>query len=193
MAASPVPPTVAAPRAEDRPRTVLDLEEDRGAGVAVRTGFVLVAAGMVGLALLLDLPVDSAWGTWAVALVTVLACLAYMALHELTHAGLLWTLTGTRPTVGVRLPYLVTGSQALLSRRTALTVALGPLVLWGLVLLGLLAVVPADLFLTVYVLVGLNLAGSAGDLLQAWRVGRLPSSALVRDDGRRTTVHLPAD
>ena len=116
-----------------------------------------------------------------------------MALHELTHAGLLWALTGTRPTVGVRLPYLVTGSQALLSRRTALTVALGPLVLWGLVLLGLLAVVPADLFLTVYVLVGLNLAGSAGDLLQAWRIARLPSSALVRDDGRRTTVHLAAD
>ncbi|WP_143780586.1 DUF3267 domain-containing protein [Ornithinimicrobium sp. CNJ-824] len=151
------------------------------------------AAGMVGLALLLDLPVDSAWGPWTVALVTVLACLAYMALHELTHAGLLWALTGTRPTVGVRLPYLVTGSQALLSRRTATTVALGPLVLWGLVLLGLLAVVPDQVFLTGYVLAGLNLAGSAGDLLQAWRVGRLPSSALVRDDGRRTTVHLPTD
>ncbi|MFC5043376.1 DUF3267 domain-containing protein [Ornithinimicrobium kibberense] len=116
-----------------------------------------------------------------------------MALHELTHAGLLWALTGTRPTVGVRLPYLVTGSQALLPRRTATTVALGPLVLWGLVLLGLLAVVPDEMFLTVYVLAGLNLAGSAGDLLQAWRVGRLPSAALVRDDGRRTTVHLPAD
>ena len=193
MAASPVQPTVAPPPAQERPRTVLDLEEDRGAGVVVQTGFLLVAAGMVGLALLLDLPVDSAWGPRTVALVTVLACLAYMALHELTHAGLLWALTGTRPTVGVRLPYLVTGSQALLSRRTATTVALGPLVLWGLVLLGLLAVVPDQVFLTVYVLAGLNLAGSAGDLLQAWRVGRLPSSALVRDDGRRTTVHLPTD
>ena len=62
MAASPVQPTVAPPPAQERPRTVLDLEEDRGAGVVVQTGFLLVAAGMVGLALLLDLPVDSAWG-----------------------------------------------------------------------------------------------------------------------------------
>lgn len=192
MAVRPVPPTVTEPSPDHRDPAVLDLEEDRGAGLRVQAGFALVVATMVGLALLLDLPLDSTWAGGTVALVTVLACVVYMALHELTHAALLWVLTRTRPTVGVRLPYLVTGSEALLTRRVAVTVGLGPLVLWGVLLLGLLAVVPADLFLTVYVLVGLNLAGSAGDVLQAWRIGRLPGSVLVRDDGRRTTVHPTA-
>lgn len=190
MAPRPVPPTVTAAPTDHRVAAV-DLEEDRGAGLLVQVGFLLVAVTMVGLALLLDLPLDSAWGGWTVALVTVLACVGYMAVHELTHGVLLWGLTGTRPTVAVRLPYLVTGSEALLTRRVAVAVALGPVVLWGLPLLGLLGVVRAELFVTVYVLVGLNLAGSVGDLLQAWRIGRLPADALVRDDGRRTTVHLP--
>lgn len=127
-----------------------------------------------------------------VAGVTVAACLLFMVLHELTHGLVLWVLTRVPPTYAVRLPYLVTGSQALLRRREAVAVALAPLLLWGAVLLVLLSVVPADLFLTVYVLLALNVAAAAGDVLQAWVFGRLPQGALVRDDGRQTTVYLPA-
>jgi len=68
------------------------------------------------------------------------------------------------------------------------SVALGPLLLWGVVLLGPLAVVPADARLTVYILCALNVAGSAGDLYQAWLAARLPGNAVLRDDGNETTV-----
>lgn len=171
--------------------STLDLKEDRQAARTVQAGFGAGIALMVGAAFVLDLPTDSSWSVAVVALVTLVACLAYMVLHELTHGAVLWALTGVRPSYAVRLPYLSTGSPAFLSRRVLVVVALAPLVLWGAVLLALLPVVPQDLFLTVYVVLGLNLAGSAGDVLEAWVVSRLPGAALVRDDGSTTTVYLP--
>lgn len=70
--------------------------------------------------------------------------------------------------------------------------ALAPAVVWGAVLLVLLVVVSAPWALTVFVVTVLNFAGSSGDYVQAFAVSGLPSGALVRDDGRTTTVFLPA-
>lgn len=192
MGTSLVTPGVTVPPADYAVDSILDLKEDRRAAVTIQVGFAAVVGVMVALAVLLDLPLDSSWSGWVVAGVTVAACLLFMVLHELTHGLVLWVLTRVPPTYAVRLPYLVTGSQALLRRREAVAVALAPLLLWGAVLLVLLSVVPADLFLTVYVLLALNVAAASGDVLQAWVFGRLPQGALVRDDGRQTTVYLPA-
>ena len=82
-------------------------------------------------------------------------------------------------------------NEAFVGRESFLVVALGPLVLWGVVLLGLFAVVPADAYLTGYILSALNAAGSAGDLYQAWLVARLPPHAKLRDNGTETTVMVP--
>ncbi|WNB86953.1 DUF3267 domain-containing protein [Cellulomonas sp. ATA003] len=146
---------------------------------------------MVVAALVLDLPVVSSWSTGTGVAITVAACVATMVVHELTHAVLLRWLTGDRPTVAVRLPYLTTGSEAFLTRGQAVVVALAPLVVLTPVLLGLLRALPPDFFLTVYVVLALNVAGSAGDALQAQAFVTLPRAALVRDDGERTSVYLP--
>ena len=91
----------------------------------------------------------------------------------------------------MRLPYLTTGNNAFVSRRAFLLSALGPLVLWGAVFLAAFALMPTDAFFTLHILSALNVAGSAGDLYQTARVLRLPAAALIRDDGRTTTVLVP--
>lgn len=182
--------SVTTPPDDYRIASTLDLKEDRRAAGTIRAGFAGAIAVMVGLAVVLDLPLNSPWNGSLVAVVTVASCVVYMVVHELTHGLLLWLLTGVRPSYAVRLPYLATGSQALLTKPVAIVVALAPLVLWGMLLLGLLPTLPAELFLTGYVVLALNLAASSGDVLQAWVISRLPQSALIRDDGRETAVYL---
>ena len=169
-----------------------DLKEDGRAAAVIQGGFLGAVAAMVAAPFVFDLPLGSGWSGRVVAGVTVGACLVYMVLHEFTHGSLLWLLTGVRPRYAVRLPYLVTGSQALLTRGQAITVALAPFALWSVVLLGLLVALPSDAFLTVYVVLALNLGGSAGDAVQAVAIARVPHEALIRDDGTETAVFLPA-
>ncbi len=176
-----------------RLHSTLDLTRDKRAAITIQAGFGLTVVAMIVVALVLDLPFESTLGTALTITITVAACLAYMVVHELTHAVLLWWLTQERPTVAVRLPYLITGSQALLTRGKAVVVALAPLVLYTVVLLDLLRTLPSQFFLTVYVVLVLNVAGSSGDVLQAYAFLRLPQAALIRDDGNVTSVFLPAD
>ena len=174
-----------------RLHSTLDLKENPRAAVTIQVGFAAAVAALIAVALLLDLPLDGSWHPAVVAALTVAACLVYMVAHEAIHGVFLWWLTKVRPTFAVRLPYLVTGSPALISRRHAIVVALAPVVLWGLVLLSLVRDLPSELFLTVYVVLVINVASSAGDALQAYAFARLPADALVRDDGRVTQVFLP--
>ncbi|WP_407342131.1 DUF3267 domain-containing protein [Pengzhenrongella phosphoraccumulans] len=104
-------------------------------------------------------------GAFSIA-VTLVACVLYMWAHEATHGLLLTALSGQRSHYALRLPYLTTGNDAFVGRGAFFVVALGPLVLWGVVLLGLFMMVPADAHLTVYILGVLNLAGSGGDLFR---------------------------
>jgi len=174
-----------------RLHSTLDLKRDKRAATTIQAGFGLTVAAMIVVALVLDLPFESDLSTALTITITVAACVAYMVVHELTHAALLWWLTKERPTVAVRLPYLITGSQALLTRGRAVVVAVAPLVLYTVLLLGLLWTLPSQFFLTVYIVLVLNVAGSAGDALQAHAFLRLPHAALIRDDGKVTSVFLP--
>ena len=167
----------------------LDLKRGRAA-VATQAVFLLVAAVVVGMALVADLSFTTSWGALVTWSVTLLACGAYMVLHELTHGAALRLLSESGPSFSVRFPYLATGSDAYLSRATFVGVALAPAVVWGLVLLAAILLAPADWFLTLYVLTVLNLAGSAGDLVQVGAVVGMPRGALVQDDGRRTAVYV---
>lgn len=183
-------PVVTAPPADHRLHAELDLKEGKAA-TTVQVVFALVAGAMVGLAFVIDLPTGG-WGGWTTAAVTAIACLLYTAVHELTHSAVLWAVSGVRPSVALRFPYLVTGNRAYLGRRAFVVVALAPAVLWGAVLIVLLLTVAPQFLLTVYVVAALNFASSAGDYYQTCAVARLPRSALIQDDGTTTRVYLPA-
>lgn len=174
-----------------RLHSTIDLKEDKRAATAIQMTFIVTAAALIGVAILLDLPLASDWASGVIIAVTLAACVTYSALHELTHGVLLGLLTGVRPTYAVRLPYLVTGCSAYLRKQSAIVVAVAPAVIWGVVLVVAMFTVPADALLTAYVVLTLNFAGSAGDFFQAWKISQLPRTALVRDAGKQTSVFLP--
>ncbi|CCW15578.1 DUF3267 domain-containing protein [Rhodococcus aetherivorans] len=186
------PKPAVAPPPDYRVHTRLDLKNDTRAAAAVRTVLVLTVAVLLGAAVVLGLPLRSGWGTAPTVVVTVVACLGYLAVHELTHGLVSRILSGVRPTYAVRFPFLTTGSDAWLTRNAAVTVTLAPVALWGAVLVALLFAVPADFVLTVFVVTVVNFAGSAGDYVQAGALWRLPASALVQDNGHETTTVVPA-
>jgi hypothetical protein len=169
----------------------VDLKKDKRYAAAVQAIFVLVAIAAGAAGIFLDLPLASSWSPLLSIPVTVAACFAYMALHEATHGAAVQMLTKVRPSYAVRFPFLTTGTEAYLTRRTATVVALAPVVLWGAVILAALLTVPIDFRLTVYVLLALNLAGSAGDGVEAFVVSRQRRDALLQDDGDKLHIFVP--
>ncbi|MEO7754277.1 MAG: hypothetical protein ABIS35_12775 [Terracoccus sp.] len=56
---------------------------------------------------------------------------------------------------------------------------------------GALLVLPQDYLLTAYIVLALNVAGSAGDFVEVHVVSRQPATALIHDDGTSIRVHVP--
>lgn len=169
----------------------VDLKKDKKLAFAVQGIFVLLGLVAGGAALLLDLPLGTGWPPVVTISVTLAACLVYMAIHEATHGVTLRLLTKVRPSYTLRFPFLTTGNHAYLTRRSAVIVALAPAVLWGIVLLAALLALPNDYQLTAYIVLALNFAGSAGDVVEVYVVSRQHPAALVQDDGNKIHVFLP--
>lgn len=184
--------TAELPRTYREHRTV-DLKKDKKFAVAVQGLFVLMALVAVGAALLLELPLETSWSPILTISVTLFACLIYMAVHEATHGVVLQILTKVKPSYAVRFPFLTTGNHAYLTRRSAVVVALAPVVIWGIVLAAALLTLPQDYLRTAYILLALNFAGSAGDFVEAYVVSRQQPDALVQDDGHKFHVFVPQD
>lgn len=176
-----------------REHRTFDFKKDKKFAVAVQGLFVVIALVAVGAALLLDLPLEASWSPILTIPVTLVACLMYMAAHEATHGVVLQLLTKMKPFYAVRFPFLTTGNHAYLTRRSAVVVALAPAVIWGIVLITALFTVPQDYRLTVYILLALNFAGSAGDCVEVYVVSRQQPDALVQDDGNKILVFVPHD
>lgn len=169
----------------------IDLKRDRGYSLSIRGIFVVITLVAVAAALLFDLSLGSSLGPIVMVPLVLTACLLYMAAHEATHGAVLQILTRTRPSYTVRFPFLTTGSEAFLTRRSALSVALAPSVVWGFAILIAVLALPVDYRLVAYIVLTLNFAGSAGDYVEAWVVGQQRHDVLVRDDGDKVHLFLP--
>ncbi|MCS5479937.1 DUF3267 domain-containing protein [Corynebacterium sp. YIM 101645] len=169
----------------------VDFKKDRKFFLTLQAVFLVVVLIAAAVALVLDLPLASGWNPGVTTLATVLSLVVYMAVHEATHGISLRLLTGTQPSYSVRFPFLSTSSSLYLTRRSLIIAALAPCLIWGTVLLAALFLVPADARLTVYILLALNFAGSAGDYLEAALALRQPREALLQDEGDRVHVFLP--
>lgn len=172
-------------------RTV-DFKKDRKIAILIQTVFLAVALLAIAVALLFELPLASDWHPVVTIIVTVLAGLVYMAAHEATHGVILRLLTGAKPSYRFRFPFLTTSISIYLTRRSVITTALAPCVIWGVVLLVALFLVPPEARLTVYVVLALNFAGSAGDYIEATLALRQPPRTLLQDDADRIHIFRPA-
>lgn len=169
----------------------VDFKKDRKIAIIIQAIFLVVAVLAVAIALLFELPLASAWHPVITLTVTVLAGLVYMAAHEATHGVTLRLLTGARPSYRFRFPFLTTSSSLYLTRRSVVLIALVPCVLWGLMLLVALFFVPADVRLTVYIVLALNFAGSAGDYVETALALRQPPRTLLQDTADKIYIFRP--
>jgi len=169
----------------------MDLKKDKKINIAVQGLFLLIVALMIGLAMGLNFPTKTNWSTGVTVLVTVAMCAVYMIAHELIHGVFLRLFSGVKPKYFARFPFLCTGNEAYFNKRSFSIVALAPVIIWGVILLAMLALLPADYFLSIYIVTALNFAGAAGDYFQVFAISKLSPAALIQDNGKETKVFLP--
>ena len=127
--------------------------------------------------------------TIAKLLALALGSVAYIILHELTHAVFMKRYSKEKVRFGFKGMYAFAGSDAYFYKKPYLIIALAPVVVWGLVLLALNLLLPPDWFWPVYAIQLSNLGGAAGDLYVTWRMWKMPDDVLVQDSGVAMNVY----
>lgn len=121
--------------------------------------------------------------------VLMIGSVLYIILHELVH-GITMKLCGTKKVkYGFKGVYAFAGSEDYYDKKSYLTIALAPVVLWGLFLTILSFLVPTQWFWVVYFIQISNISGAAGDMYVTARFRKLPDDILVKDYGVGMTVY----
>ena len=173
----------------------IDLQRDKKTALAVNLLCVVLTLA-VGIPMYLYCPfwilLDTSDGLAAFfirAAVLIVGMIAYVVLHELTHAAVMKYYGATKLRFGMSLMYAYAGSEGdYFAKRPYLHTAAAPLLLWGLVFLLLSLLVRGPYLCVILILQLVNISGAAGDLYVMWKVSRLPDDILVRDTGIDMTV-----
>ena len=124
-------------------------------------------------------------GVWVVVLMLLL-----FTIHELIHGFFFWVFTRSRPVFALRLFYAYAGAPDwYIPTRKFMIVALGPLVIIGVVGMLLMLLVPESWVVLIAIMVALNTGGSVGDLLIFTRLLKLSPSNLANDTGDVITFY----
>lgn len=177
----------------------IDLQKDKKAAVLVNALALMIAAAMVvpmhfyiPITTLFDM--RSGLGTYIIRFaVLIILIVVYMILHELVH-GIVMKSCGTKKIkYGFTGMYAFAGSDDYYDKRSYITIALAPIVVWGIVLAVVNAFVPAQWFWVVYFIQVTNISGAAGDLYVTAKFLRFPKDILVTDCGVGMTVFSKAE
>ena len=116
--------------------------------------------------------------------------IAYIILHELTHAAAMKMLGASNIRFGFTGLYAYAGSEVDYYDKSAYRViALAPLIIWTILLTIPLILLPQDWFWVFYFIQCGNLTGCAGDIYVTARLWRTPEDILVRDTGVEMFVY----
>ena len=110
--------------------------------------------------------------------------------HELIHGFFFWVFTRSRPVFALHLLYAYAGAPTwyIPSRQYAF-VALGPLVVIGVVGFLFMLLAPVNWLLMIIFLVALNTGGATGDLLVFIRLLKISPSSFTNDTGDVVTFY----
>lgn len=170
---------------------VIDLKKDKKISLYIQLIFILIAGVMVGLAFIFQFPIKNNLETAQKVILTIGLVFLYMIIHELTHGVFIKFYSKINPKYYFRFPYLATGSNSYFNKKCFIIITLAPVIIWGIISIILIQVLPEQYFLSLYVVIGLNFAGAAGDYVQVYTFSKLPPQALLQDDGKQTRVFLP--
>lgn len=120
----------------------------------------------------------------------IVGSIAYIVLHELTHAAVMRVYGAKKVRFGYTGMYAFAGSeQDYFDRFSYIQIALAPLIVWGILLAVLQALVPIESTWVIYLLQISNISGAAGDMFVSARFSKMPSDILVKDTGVSMTVY----
>ncbi len=173
----------------------IDLQKDKKMALFVNIFAILIAAVFV-VPVHFIVPITSLFdmskglGAYAVRFVVLLiGDVVYMVLHELVH-GITMKMFGTKKVkYGFTGLYAFAGSDDYYDKKSYLTIALAPIVVWGIVLAVACFFVPDEWFWVIYFIQITNLSGAAGDLFVSAKFSKMPKDILVHDHGVGMTVY----
>ncbi len=173
----------------------VDLQKDKKTALFVNA-LALVIAAVFAVPVLFYVPITSLFdmshglGIYALRFaVLLLGETLYMILHELVH-GITMKMFGTKKVkYGFTGIYAFAGSEDYYDKKSYLTIALAPVVVWGIVLAVICLFVSQEWFWVVYFIQLTNLSGAAGDLFVTVKFSKLPKDILVSDRGVGMTVY----
>lgn len=173
----------------------VDLQKNKKMAILI-TGLALVIAAVFAVPAHFCVPVTTLFdmknglGAYTVRFAVLLVgMIAYIILHELVH-GIAMKFFGTKKIkYGFTGLYAFAGSEDYYDKKSYITIALAPIVVWGIVIAVVTALVPREWFWVVYFIQLCNLSGAAGDLFVTLKFSRLPDDILVHDNGVGMTVY----
>ncbi len=161
--------------------------------ISLAIAVVAVAVGCLKVSLLSLFDMTGGFGRYCMRFgILIAGMLVYILLHEAVHGVFMYLFSGEKPFFGISPMYAYAGSRAYFGKTEYLTIALSPVVFWGIVLGVIGEFVPQEWFWVVYAIQVVNLSGAAGDLYVFFRFLRLPGEILVNDTGVAMTVYAPA-
>ena len=122
-------------------------------------------------------------------LVLILSMVAYIILHEAVHGIVMKAFGARKVRYGFTGLYAFAGTDAYFDKVSYITIALAPVVVWGVVLLVLNLLVPASWFWVVWFTQIINISGAAGDAYVTVKFAKLPADILVHDHGTGMKVY----
>lgn len=122
-------------------------------------------------------------------LILTVGYVAYMVLHELTHAAAMKAAGGGKVVFGFTGLYAFAGShEDYFDKSSYRCIALAPLIVWGIVFGVLAFLVPKSWFWIIWFLQAGNIGGAAGDVYVTAKLWNYPDTIRVKDTGVDMTV-----
>ena len=172
----------------------INLQKDKKTSLKVNIGgsiamVVLLLAGHFIVSIRTFLDMESMGAYFLRLFILLLGYVAYIVLHELTHAAAMKVVGGGKVVFGFTGLYAFAGShEDYFDKSSYRVIALAPLVVWTVIFTVLLLVTPRSWFWVFWFLQAGNVGGSCGDIYVTYRLWREPASILVRDTGVDMTV-----
>ncbi len=167
----------------------VDLQKNKKIALLVNGAAFLIAVIMVAAGLLF-VPFSEMFVTDGGAFIILVRFfavavfnIAYIVLHEAVHAVVM-KLCGTKKVkFGYTGIYAFAGSNDYYPKLPYITIALAPVVLWGVVFGIVSLIVPTEWFWVAYILQVSNISGAAGDCYVTLKFMSMPGDILIKDYG----------
>lgn len=167
----------------------IDLTKDRSSLIAINIWSLAAALAMV-LPMLFVHPIKYALD---MEIGKILFCISaaivgmavYLFLHEGVHGIFIRLFTGSSAAFGFDLKHGVAYAYSswYFKKLPYITIALAPLIIWGIVITMLLFDIEENYFWYLYMVQIFNVTGSAGDIYVSCIVARMPGNVLAHDMG----------